>query len=342
MKLNINCPINTTSYGYVSTYFTHFLQKFGVDVRHIPIGRNQPDDNTSKLISLNEEFHYDSACLKIWHQNQLHSFTGNPKFGYTIFELDDFNKQEVHSLNYPDLVISCSNWAKEVLSKHNIKSEVIPLGFDHNIFKFSPLPKENTTVFANFGKWEIRKGHDILIKAFEAAFTPEDNVLLVMCPTNPFLNENQTKQWENMYLGGKMRARVQLIPRLPNQKEVYNIIGQVHCGVFPSKAEGWNLEALEMMAAGRQLIITDCTGHKEFITKEQRIISMGEEMELAYDGVFFDGTRHWRKFGKDQFDQLVNHLREFHKNREQPKTNIQEFTWENSSRKLFNLIKDSL
>ena len=344
MKLNINAPINTTSYGYVSSYFMSHLKKLGWDIRHLGIGPNSPDDVTAELLrGISNEFHYDAPCLKIWHQNQLCGFTGSPKIGFPIFELEDFSKEELHSLNYPDLLFVCSNWAKDVLSKYNIRSEVVPLGYDPNIFKVSNMPKKSTTVFANFGKWEIRKGHDILIRAFEAAFTPKDDVLLVMCPTNQFLPRQKAEEWENLYTKGKMGNQVQLIPRVMNQKEVYNIMEQVDCGVFPARAEGWNLEGLELLATGRYCIMTNCTGHTEFVDKDVMLINMPEKLEIAYDGVFFDGTRHWRSFGKDQFDQLVHYLRDFHINRpiipNSSFTRVKKFTWDNSALTLSDKLK---
>lgn len=341
MKLNINCPINTTSYGYVSSYFMHHLMKLGWDVRHLPIGPNSPDIITAdKLKGLRSDWHYQAPCLKIWHQNQLSGFTGTP-IGFPIFELEDFSEAELHSLRYPEHLFVCSKWAQTVLDKYNIKSEVVPLGYDEEIFHFTNLPRTSTTMFANFGKWEVRKGHDILIKAFEAAFSPSDDVHLVMCPTNIFLSKERKEHWERMYLGGKMGARVQLIPRVDTQKTVYNIMEQVHCGIFPARAEGWNLEALEMLACGREIIITNCTGQTEFINDKCRLVQMTDELEPAYDGVFFDGTRHWRKFGQDQFDQLVNHMREYHKNRPDNSsfTSVRKFTWENSSKTLSEKLK---
>jgi hypothetical protein len=40
-------------------------------------------------------------------------------------------------------------------------------------------------VFLNVGKWEYRKGHDVLLEAFNKAFEPTDNVRLVMNCHNP-------------------------------------------------------------------------------------------------------------------------------------------------------------
>ena len=82
---------------------------------------------------------------------------------------------EKHNLEYPDHLIVCSQWAKEtVLSNIDRKEEtvhVVPLGVDRQTFKDAALINNGPTRFVNYGKWEIRKGHDVLIEAFNRAFT---------------------------------------------------------------------------------------------------------------------------------------------------------------------------
>ena len=49
------------------------------------------------------------------------------------------------------------------------------------------------------------------------------------------------------------------------------------CGLFPARAEGWNLELLEMMACGKQVIATNYSAHTEFCTKENSILIESDE-----------------------------------------------------------------
>lgn len=353
MKLNVNCPINTVSYGYVSSYFLIGLNKLGYDTKHIPIGPNTPDENLvgalSPIIS-RRDFFYNADCLKIWHQHSLHGFTGKgKKIGFPIFELEDFTDEEKHSLNYCDEIIVCSNWAKSVI-EFNLQrvAHVVPLGYDPSIFKLTPLSlhvNDPVTIFANFGKFELRKGHDILSQAFNAAFEKDDNVSLVMMPSNPFLNQEETNFWLKQYMESKLSSKIQMIPRLKTQSEVYNVMRQVHCGVFPARAEGWNLEALELLACGRHLIITNCTGHTEFCNQENSfLINCESGYEKAVDNKFFHGQGRWNKFTENEFDQLVEHLRSVHQMNMngELKTNINAahgFTWMDSTQKLDTTLK---
>jgi hypothetical protein len=43
------------------------------------------------------------------------------------------------------------------------------------------------------GKWEVRKGHDILVELFNDAFMSTDDVELWMCNHNPFYTKEENE-----------------------------------------------------------------------------------------------------------------------------------------------------
>jgi len=345
--LNLHCPINGTSYGYVSCNIIKELNKLGYDLRYIPIAQPTPDEHfiaDIKSALQRWDYDHDAPSLKIWHQHGLNSFVGRGlKIGMPIFELEKFNAVEVHSLNNPDELFVCSNWAKEVIQSEIPKRannvRVVHLGFDEEIFKPIDLPSSETTIFANFGKFEVRKGHDVLPLIFSKAFDRHDNVALIMMPSNFFLNQDEANTWVNKYRNTKMGNKIQFIDRVPDQKALYQIMCQVHCGIFPSRAEGWNLEALELLACGRHLIITNCTAHTEFCNPENsNLIQMNSGYESAIDKKFFDGSFEWRKISQDEIDQAVEHLRSIHRKHQSGDLSLnsagvetsKNFTWKNT------------
>lgn len=355
MIININAPVNTTSYGYVSSNFIKELNKLGHDTRLIPIGGITPDEEILNDIidSLNRwDYSFDAPCLKIWHQHDLGAFYGKGiRIGMPIFELEKFNKFEQHSLKNPDKIFVCSEWAKNVIEEQ-ISSQVgnvhvVPLGVDNDIFKSTNLPNINKTIFGNFGKFETRKGHDVLPEIFNKAFEKDDDVVLVMMPHNFFLSQEETNEWIKKYKESKLGDKIVFIDRLKSQKMVYNIMSQIHCGIFPSKAEGWNLEALELLACGRHVIITNVTAHTEFCnTSNSKLIEMESGYEPAKDIKFFDGSFEWKKFGENEIDQAVEHMRTVHKLRKNGKLSLnvsgietaKKYSWENSARTIERTI----
>ena len=86
----------------------------------------------------------------------------------------------------------------------------IPLGVDDEIFKPCDISDSEKTIFFNCGKWEIRKGHDLIPELFLKAFDQEDDVELWMMNSNPFLNKEETEAWHNMYLNNKLANKIKL------------------------------------------------------------------------------------------------------------------------------------
>lgn len=354
MILNLNCPINVTSYGYVSSYLIKHLLSLGHDVRHIPIGPTSPDENLAAHIepaTSRWDFSYDAPCIRLWHQHDLNPFYGRGvRIGFPIFELETFSKVESHSLQNPDHLFVCSDWAKEVILNNfpSLDVHVVPLGYDPEIFKPSSLPSNHTTIFGNFGKFEVRKGHDILPKIFDLAFEKDDNVALVMMPHNFFLDQQETDSWISSFKNSKLGDKIAFVGRQKTQTMVYNIMEQIHCGIFPSRAEGWNLEALELLACGRHLIITGCTGHTQFCNDENSyLVEMTSGSEQAKDDKFFSGEHNWRSIKNDEIDQMVEYMREVHRKNQEGSLELnqtgidsaKEFTWENSTKKFVSAIE---
>lgn len=355
MKLNLIAPFNTVSYGYVACYLFQELVKLGVDLRAdcIPDKRQFSAEPKFQNIqaytdNFSSTFHHDAPCLKIWHQHDLRGFVGHgKKIGFPIFELNTFTPEERHNLEYPDELLVCSEWAKTtVLRETNRNSDtvhVVPLGVDTGLFKPVKSNQAATTRFGNFGKWELRKGHDVLIQAFNKAFEPDDDVELIMSPHNFFLTGQQSQDWINYYGSSKLGSKVKIANRQETHEEVYNLMQMVDCGVFPARAEGWNLEILELMACGKHIITTNCTGHTEFCHEANSKLIEMDGMESAVDGVFFHGQGEWYSFGERQIDQLVEHMRHFHgsqKGANQAGINTaNEFTWTKSAEKVVELLK---
>lgn len=366
-KLNLMAPINSLGYGIVGLNFLNELNKAGVEVSLFPIGGLKSveaapiyHEMIKKCIKNAELFDNKAPCLRIFHQFSMAERIGSGKFyGMPIFELDKFTDIEKHHLFNLDTCLVNSEWARSVVNNNlrelnrisisNLKVNVIPLGVDTEIFKPNPTNFSSATTFLNIGKWEVRKGHDILKTAFETAFTPDDNVQLWMCCTNPFFSKEKNTEWENFYLSSKLGSKIKIIPRRETQYDVANLMNQADCGVFPSRGEGWNLEALELMACGKHIITTNYSGHTEFCNKNNcfGLIDI-EELEPAYDGIWFNKQGDWAKIRQVEIDKLVNYMRAFHTKKlslgkefllnEEGISTSKEYTWKNATQKLISLI----
>ena len=124
---------------------------------------------------------------------------------------------------------------------------------------------------------------------------------------------------------------------------------QADCGVFPSRAEGWNLELLEMMAIGKQVIATNNTAHTEYCDEKNCLLIETPESEPAFDGVFFFGDGNWTALGDDQINKLAEYMREVHLKKKGGGLGVnvagittgEKYTWANTAKIIHGLIYGS-
>lgn len=319
-NLNLYCPINGTGYGVTSSNITLQLSKL-VDVSLFPIGSSmqlnsqESGDRIKELIERSHTYDQFAPCLKIWHQYDLASRIGRGKyFALPFFETDTLQNNEIHHLNQVDHIFTASKWGKEVLQKNGVVStiSVSPLGVDMEIFKPHQIierDEDSPYIFIHIGKWEKRKSQDFLINAFSSAFTPEDDVELWLLPYNPFLTEEEANVWHNLVINSSMSSKIKMYQRAPTQYHLAQMIYNADCGVFLSRAEGWNNEIPEVMALDKPIIATNYSAHTEYLTKENSLLVDIDELEPAIDGKWFDGSGNWAKLGDKQLEQTVEYMR---------------------------------
>lgn len=360
-SINLACPINQLGYGVSGLNITKSLIELKQDVALHPIGAIEaPEEYTPILkaaIGAGRTPDWKAPSIRMWHQHDMSQFIGSgTKYGFPIFELDRFSDLELHHLHYLDNWMVASEWAKEIMveSLSHIRGEdyvknhthVIPLGVDRDIFKES-ISHRKETIFFNCGKWEVRKGHDILVEAFNKAFNEDDDVELWMMCDNPFFPEEENFRWERLYRSSKLGEKIRIIPRQKTQQDVYNIMTQTDCGVFPARAEGWNLELLEMMSCGKQVIATNYSAHTEFCNDENCYLVNTDEKEDANDGFWFRGQGQWASIKEEQIDSLAEHMRDVHEKKKNDDLSINQagidtakkFSWKNSAQKIIEAIE---
>lgn len=351
MDLNIVSPINQLGYGIAGTNITKELAKENNVSLWIIGGAEVKDQATADIlrqcIENSRSFNYNAPCIKIWHQHDMAQMAGRgPRIGFPFFELDTFSDVEKHNLMSLDKIFVSCQWAKDVCLKNlNISEDkvcIVPLGVDSTVFKPTFFQNKEQTIFFNCGKWEIRKGHDILVHIFNKAFTESDNVELWMMCDNPFLPDGEKEAWENAYKSSKLGSKIKIIHRCETQEQVYNTMKNVDCGIFPSRAEGWNLELLELMSCGKQVITTNYSAHTEYCNESNSYLVPIKSLEKASDGKWFFGQGNWAKIFEDEIDMFVEHMRHVHKNKSMNKSGIEtakKFSWSNSAQEVIKHVQ---
>lgn len=352
-KINIVAPIGYTGYGVVGRNLVHSLDKAGINISLFPIGESiecppKQKEVFAKCLNNREQFDSRSPSLKIWHQNDLAMFPGSPRIAYTFFELDRLKNNEIHHLSQCDKVLVACEWAKQICQKHNITADVLPCGVS-DVFRPSSRKPNQKCVFLNVGKWEVRKGHLELAKAFRSLLKRVSNVELWMMSENRFYRNGENEWWKNYYRNC-CGNNVKFVNWVPTDTDVAHIMQRADIGVFPSKAEAWNLELLEMMACGKQVICTDYSGHTEFATSKNSILLQNDGMEDAIDsceahpdGFWFKGFGQWARI---DYLSLADSMYNAFLNWGIDKTDVNIeglntadiFSWDNSAKRLMEIV----
>jgi glycosyltransferase involved in cell wall biosynthesis len=343
MNINFISAINTTGYGTTALNILKGLSlnnKVSFFSLTGGIECNTEEDVNIVRMSLENAQEYDvnAPCIKLWLLPHIQMFVGRgEKIGFPIFELDKFTKKEKINSSALDTMYVCSNWAKNIvedkLGHKNVK--IVNLG--QNIHKYPELlnvvRKPGPFRFFTCGKWEKRKGHDVVCEAFNKAFNKTDNVELhLMCGNHTHLNQEQEYKWKNMFITSKLGSKVRFVERVPLQEDVFRIMSQMDCGLFLSRAEGWNLELMEMICLDKTVIATNYSAHTEYCNNENSLLVDIDSMEIAIDDKWFDGkVGNWASLGDNQIDQIVNYMREVYNGRETDRSATklvrEKYTW---------------
>lgn len=314
-------PYCRTGYGIVGA---HLLREFllqDAPVAYFPLGQIDTtvvkNDVVRRALARQGSFDDSAPSVRLSQQFDLALHVGRgPRVGFPIFELDCFHPYERHHLERQDRLLVTCEWARGVLRENGLSKtpiDIVPLGVDRQVFHEGvpcTAPSATDTVFMNVGKLERRKGQLDLLRAFEAAFAPTDGVQLVLVCHNPFVDEHTFAELVLPFRTSPMASRITLVTTpLPTQRELATVMASADCAVFPARAEGWNLEALEMLSMGKPVIATDCTGHSAYLTHDNARLITVDAFEQSVSGAL---KGRWAAWGARQHEQLVTHLRDVH------------------------------
>jgi glycosyltransferase involved in cell wall biosynthesis len=342
-NINMVCPIGYTGYGITSlNILKELYHKCDITLFNIgDIGGVNFTDELSLIESCVKKqpfYGNESTILKIWHQHDLSMRPGKGKYCvFPFFELDTLSNLEIHQLNSTDLIFTASAWSKNVLHNNGIIKPIIicPLGVDTTIFKPLSIKPHYKYIFFHIGKWEKRKSQDIIIECFNKAFTTDDDVELWFFPYNPFLTESEQDYWLKMVQTCKLSDKIKILPRLQTQYELAKYINMADCGIFVSRAEGWNNEILETMAINKPVIVTNYSAHTEYCNEDNSILINISSTEKAFDNKWFNGQGNWAKIADPEKDDIIENMRMVYKNniRLNPKglQTARLFSWEKTA-----------
>lgn len=198
--------------------------------------------------------------------------------GFTMFETDRLPQGWATALNRMDEVWVPSQFNLETFAQAGIaakKLHVVPCGIDASAYEpehVQPLPVSGRRGF-NFlsvFQWHRRKGWDVLLRAYLAAFKPQDDVCLLL-RVHPDAGDPQPIREQ---IDAHVRALGYDPQRIPDivlltdfiaEGDMPRLYAAADAFVLPTRGEGWGIPYMEAMASALPVIGTRWSSHLDFM-----------------------------------------------------------------------------
>lgn len=305
MKLALNLPINSVSFGQVSMLILRTIferEKAGdKNIEWFILPHGNVDFNAYGVtdefkqwlqVKINksvETYKRDIPVFKLWHLNgSLESF-GHKQTLLSFYELDKPSKIELNIGSNNNLCFS-SKYSCDVFNIHGGNATYLPLAFDS--FSFFQTGKnyheDGRIVFNLCGKFEHRKHHQKILRAWIKKYGNNKEYSLQAAVFNPFLNPEQNNDMIKWTLqGGVKPFNVSFYP-LMGENSTYNDFlnsGDIILGM--SGGEGWGLPEFQSVALGKHAVILDAHSYQSWVDKDKAVLVKPSGKIPVYDNVFF-------------------------------------------------------
>lgn len=293
----------------------------------------------------------------------LAGFRGSWNVGYTFFEDSILHPSFIENARrHFDLVVTGSSWCEEVLRRHGLNNvSTIIQGIDPTIFNPSHAVKEyfqDRFVLFSGGKFELRKGQDLVLKAFAVLSERHTDVLLVTSWYNHWAASMQTMTASSHirftaesgdYMSLMLKTlqancirpeTVITLPPMPNIM-MTRIYRNTDIGVFPNRCEGGtNLVLMEYMACGKPVIASYTSGHRDVLSERNSIrLTSLRPLAISYGG------QQVAVWDEPHLDELVEDLEWAYQHRDELRAigaragdDMRQLTWERTARLFYDVL----
>jgi glycosyltransferase involved in cell wall biosynthesis len=315
VRANLVCDLNHPGgFGTHARSFASALsRRLPIAIMHIgataPLGEGVPPMLTQ---AATRPLEVDQPSIWIGPILPVPNFPGNPRIGWITWETTKIPSVYRDALTQYDFLWTPSTFCKCLLES-NLRPcppvSVVPEGIDPDVFfplQAHQSEKPRPFRFLTVGKWEKRKGHDCLLRAFLRTFSGRNDVELVLrltvsskdtCSTPTDLNDILSVLRPSGY------PPVRLTPTgdVATLAECYR---DAHAFVLSTRAEAWGLPILEAMSSGLPCIVTKYGGHLDYCNEDNVFFVQPRALVPAHDPIYFPPTHDWGEWAEPDTRRL--------------------------------------
>ena len=312
MKLLVNAPISSLSFGNVSVNILRELFKKNIDLIFFPIGDKAEMDAYDKIepdfvkylqAATNDRYSKiskDIPSLKLWHIFGSETRYSKNQSLFTFHEVSEVTNIEKNLLSLQDRIFVSSNYTKNIFNLNGLDNVThVPLGFDNDFQITNKTYLQDKIHFGILGKFENRKNTARIIKSWLKLFGNKPEYQLSCAITNPFLDKARFQNELLKVLEGKQYNNLNFVPYMQTNSEVNDYLNSIDIDLGGlSGSEGWNLPSFNATALGKWSVVINATAHKDWATKDNSILIEPSSLKDCYDDVFF---KKGQSFNQGQF-----------------------------------------
>ncbi len=257
--------------------------------------------------------------LGLGNINLMPGLIGENKIAHVVWETSLIPDVDLAKLEGFKQIWTPSEWGKQILLNNGIADtliRVVPEGVDTKLYRPTrenhereKPTREKPFRFLFVGKWEERKGIDILLYAYSNAFRADEPVELVLHSSTMGQNLNSIVSELDKVIAPRVRSSTSF-----NSDEMVNLYNSCDAFVSATRGEGWGLPIIEAMACAKPVIVTDYSAHLEFANSQNAYLIEVEKMIDVDDPVFFDPNCDFGQWAEPSADHLTHLLRHVYEN----------------------------
>jgi glycosyltransferase involved in cell wall biosynthesis len=328
-----------------------------IPVNSINEGRFDKENNRFKGVSVRM---LNDFNLSLW----LEDIKSEKTIGYTFYYGFPLSPEHRDSAKQLELVVAGSSFCEQQLNKAGIENtKTIIQGINPQIFNptnsAKSLFKDRFVVFSG-GKFEFRKGQDVVIRAFKIFSDKHPDALLINSWFNlwefslstmaastliefSFDFKDYMASMKNLYkMNGLDPDKVITLPIKPSF-QLAHIYKNTDVGLFPNRCEGGtNLMLMEYMACGKPVIAAAETGHADVVKEDNAFPIKNCAPVKMKEGDFSE----YQGWVEPDVDEILSHLEAAYDNQELCKQKgeaagrfLSGLTWQKAATEFYEIAK---